>query len=285
MVQSNYNTVVQTNYAPGIRAGTPGMISHETSSDTSTWLAGSSAIPFGLAVSAVPGSAKQCALGGTAFIGITIVDITQDKMPINPLTGTEVVGDAYQAQSNVAVCTRGRIWVQAQADVAANDPVYYEGTGGTLSNNASGTAASGAVNYTQNPASGDTIVLNGTSIAWEATNPTGEQVLIGETLGESLNNLANFINTNAAADVQVAKFEAEAYPVTVGSNYGANQLLLGARTVGTGGNALTVTTTTAGATVTAMAGGVASATLISGARWLDTQVAGGLARISLPTQV
>ena len=124
MVQSNFSTVVQQNYSPQIRAGFPGMVSHETSWDASTWLCGTSAgIPFGVVVSASSGNPKQAVIGGTLPIGITVVDITQDRMPLNPVSGTEVGGDIYPQYGNMAVLTRGRIWVMAQADVAANDPV------------------------------------------------------------------------------------------------------------------------------------------------------------------
>lgn len=284
-----YSTVVQRDYRPQMRAGIPGMVSHETSYDISTWLCGTAAgIPFGAVVTAVAGQPKQAVIGGSGpILGIAAIDITQTGLPLDPLGGVETAADKYPLGMNMGVLTRGRIWVLAQADVNAGDAVYYEQAGGTLSNSASGTAASGQVQFTSQPNDGDTITLNGTVITFKTTGATGSQVNIGATLGGTLSALESFINTNAAADAQVAKFKAEAYPPSpggAGEGSGANTLRYGARTVGTAGNALTVTSTVTGTTVTGMAGGTAAATLIPSAMWLDTAVAGDIARISLALQ-
>jgi len=109
-------------------------------------------------------------------------------------------------------------------------------------------AASGSVTFTSNPAAASTLTLNGTAITFVAAAPTGNQVLIGANLASTLSALLAFLQTST--DSQLSRFRS----AIVGS-----QLNLTATTLGTGGNALTVATTVAGATTSGatLAGGVA----------------------------
>ena len=287
MLQS---TVVQTSYAPQIQPGVNGMIVDMTEASVQSWNCETSAgIPFGVAVGQGAGDAG-CVLGGAAFVGIAARSVTLALANIDPMSNTNYALDTYGLRETVAVMSRGHMWVIAAADVIAGNPVFYDQTTGKLAMSSSGAAATGSVVFTTNPAPSSSITLNGTAITFVASGATGEQVNIGPTLGDTILNLANFINANAAADIQVAKFKALAYPQSpggAGQGSGANTLMLAAPTVGVGGNALTVATNVVGATVSGgtLSGGAANTTTqITGARWASTAIAGQLAQVSLGIQ-
>lgn len=289
-------TVVQTTYRPQIAPGVPGMPSDEVpSSDETRQCETVAGIPFGVAVSQGVND-RGCIIGGGKFVGVSVRDVTLDRLPINPLAPDQTYApvDTYQQSANMAVRSRGRLWVIAQADVSADDPLYYESTGGTLSNSGSGTAASGQVLFTSQPQAGDTVVLgttgagNTTSITFQSSGATGNEVNIGPTLGDTLNALVALIN--ASSDANLVKFKALAYPPSpggAGEGSGASALDLGAATVGSAGNSLTIAVTGSlanSATITNMAGGVAGATAIAGGKWVTSAIAGQIAKISLGIQ-
>lgn len=112
-----------------------------------------------------------------------------------------------------------------------------------------GTPATGTLTFSAQPAAGNTIVLNGTTVTWVAHGaaPTSAQVNIGNTVAESMENLLAYLR--ASADTQLVKFLYTAAGLVI---------TLTAATGGTGGNSLTTVTT--GTAVTA--GG---ATLAGGA--------------------
>ena len=155
--------------------------------------------------------------------------------------------------------------------------MFFEATGGNFSSSASGTAASGKVTFTQNPAVGNTITVNGTAVTFVASGATGAQVDIGTTLNNTLVALAAMLN--ASADVNITPATYLSYPTG-----GANELHYSWDAVGVAGNAIVVTTNVTGATVTAMAGGTASATAITGAYWVTSATGGEPAVISLGIQ-
>lgn len=287
-------TVVQQTYRPQIAPAYVGMIADMSLSSVQTRLCETVAgIGFGLAVGQ-GANTKGAVIGGSNFVGISVRDVTLDRVALNPLnTGPLVAADTYPQYSNMAVMSQGRIWVSADSDVAPGDSLFYNTTTGVLSNSASGDAATGQITFTTQPVDGQVVVVDagssgGTTITFKATGATGSQVNIGPTLADTITALASFINTNTAADAHVAKIKTLAYPNSpggAGQGSGANTLLVSAVTVGTAGNAITLTTTVTGATVSgsggALAGGLASATAVVGGYWLDSAIGGQIARISL----
>jgi hypothetical protein len=185
MVQS---TVVQSTYAPQINVGAVGMVADEATAEVGTRINETAAgLPFGVAVSQGTLSDKGCLIGGTAFVGITVRDVTLDRMPINPLAAGGVYPpvDNYQQYANVGVLSRGDIWVLAGADVTAGNALYYEATGGTLSNSGSGTSATGSITFTSQPQPGDQIVIAGSMVAFAtagSSDSATEIVTVGGTI-------------------------------------------------------------------------------------------------------
>jgi len=113
--------------------------------------------------------------------------------------------------------------------------------------------ASGSFNFSNQPASNDSITLNGTAITFVAGAPVGNQVLIGANLNETLANLRTF--ATASQDVQLVKFR-----YTVVDNY----FYVYSATTGAGGNALTIAKAGANITVSGATLSGGSATDISG---------------------
>ena len=285
------STVVQQYYAPQIRAGLVGMIADETGSEVTSrnneTVAG---IGFGLAVSQGVAD-KSCILGGSAFLGVSVRDVTLALAPIDPLSNSYGTVDVYSEYETVAVLTRGRIWVKAEGDVAGGDALFYDATAGNFSNSASGEAANGSIVFTNQPAAGQTVVVEGITITFETSGAVAasNQVNIGNTLGDTIVALAALINAHPASD-NLSLVEAQAYPASpggAGEGSGANTLLVASRAVGVAGNAYGLTAgTTAGATASGahLAGGTASATAVSGGYWVTSAIAGQIAIVSLGIQ-
>lgn len=118
----------------------------------------------------------------------------------------------------------------------------YKPAGSSVATNAHGSVA-----FITNPAVNDTLTLNGTAVTFVASGATGAQVNIGANLAATLANALTVLS--GSADTQLVKFT---YAVS------GNNLNLTAAATGTGGNALTIATTVAGATITPMAGGAAA---------------------------
>lgn len=158
------SVVVQSNYRPQIAPAVAGMIADEASWDATTRICETAAgIGFGLAVSVGTLSDKGAVLGGTSFIGITIRDITLDRIPIDPDAATDyATADTYPKLANMGVLTRGTIWVVAMADVKSGDPVYYSSADGTFSNSNTGNFANGAIMFSEQPDAGDSVTIDGT---------------------------------------------------------------------------------------------------------------------------
>jgi hypothetical protein len=279
-------TAVQTTYRPQIAPAVVGLIASATGTETDTRIVETAAgVPFGVMVSQGVGD-KGAILGGTKGVGISVRDVTLDRITVDPLAAVNIgPADTYMRYANMAVLSRGVIWVTAAANVAAGDAVFYEAAGGTLSNSASGTAASGSVVFATQPVAGQTITLNGTAWTFQASGASGNQVNIGPTLGDTIAVLATALN--ASTDTNTAALRYAAYPPSPGGSgqgSGANTLTYGVKAVGSAGNALVVTTTVPGSTVTPMSGGSAAATALTGAFWKSTAIAGQLAKVSLGIQ-
>lgn len=95
-----------------------------------------------------------------------------------------------------------------------------------------------------NPTNSDSITLNGTGIDFVSSSPTGNEVLIGSDLVHTLENLLDFLN--ASTDTELVKF---VYFTT------ATHLYLKAAATGTGGNSLTIASTTGAVSGGTLAGG------------------------------
>jgi hypothetical protein len=279
------SVVLQQTYRPEIQVGVPGMLYDMGGREiVSRVVETSTGIPFGVAVSWGANSDRGAVIGGSSFLGISLKDITLAQSHIDPYAATDFAAseiDAYPQYANMAVLTRGRVWVRAGATVVRNNNVYYDATAGGFSNSASGAAAFGSITFSQQPTSGQTITMNGTVVTF------GTDVAIGPELGDTLVNAATFMN--ASADTQLVKCSYEASPVSPGGSgqgSGANQLIVAEKTVGTAGNALTLATNVTGATVSGstLSGGTASATQITSARWFTSAIAGDLAVVSLGIQ-
>jgi hypothetical protein len=289
-------TIVQTTYRPQLAPGAEGLIVDETSSSVNTLQVETAAgIGFGRAVSQGTGD-TGCILGGSAFLGITVRDVTLDRLPIDPLAavGTLLAVDTYAQRQNAAVMSRGHIWVKAggggDTGVKAGDALFYDTTSGTFSNSASGSAASGSVTFTSQPVAGNTVTLNGTAWTFVASGASGNQVNIGLTLGDTVSRLATALEASADANTEALTYAA--YPPSPGGSgqgSGAYMLQYAAEAVGTAGNAISVSTNVPGATVQggaggAMQGGTLSATAVTSGYWLTSAIAGQLAVVSLGIQ-
>ena len=279
------NTVVQTSYRPQIAYGLEGMISEETGSEVGTRICETVAgIGFGRAVSQGT-RAKGCVIGGAAFVGVTVRDITLGLVSPDPLSNVDNPLDTYGLWTNVGVCTRGHIWVKPQGLVSANDAVYYDNANGRFGNSATGLAASGWVTFARQPANNETLVINGATVTFVTGAPTGDQVRIGDTLGDTVVNLTKLMNDSATAGLAALTFAADP-PTPVGGGSASDTILIQANAVGVAGNALAITSGPAGMTKSGatLAGGTAAGTLISGAKWLDAGLGGQVARITLGIQ-
>jgi len=286
------STVVQRTYRPQIAPAVAGMIADEVRASVDTRIVETSAgIGFGLAVG--QGTKDDgCVLGGSNFVGITVRDVTLDRLPIDPLSiaVNPAPVDTYQQYQNAGVLSTGRIWVVPGANVTAGDGLFYSTTTGVLTNSASGTAASGYITFAGQPAAGQTITIGGGTssvVTFVASGATGLQVNIGPTLGDTLTALATFLNGSADANIVLSKYAAlPPSPGGAGQGSGANTLQISTKAVGVAGNAYTIATNVTGATVSGatQTGGSASATAVVGGYWASAGLGGTLAKVSLGIQ-
>lgn len=278
------STVVQNSYRPTLAAGIIGMISDTTTSERSTRLVETAAgIGFGLGCS-FGASDKGCVLGGANFLGVSVRDVTLDRLPLDPLAllpSESNAVDAYPKFFNCSIMTRGHIWVKAGANVVPGAAAFYNTTSGIFTNSASGTAANGFVKFTGQPVDGQTITINGVVWTFKNSGAGAAQTNIGPTLPDTLVALA--AGLNASADVLLTPMTYAAYPSAPGGG-AANQLSYGFDAVGVAGNAIVVTSNVPGTTVTAMSGGTAAATAVPGGFFIGTALAGDPVKLSLGIQ-
>jgi hypothetical protein len=279
--------IIQRNYSPVIRPGLVGMIGDHVESSTITRLCETATgIPFGRAVSQGTGD-RGAVIGGSGFIGLSVRDITQSGIAIDPTATVRPAVDLYPQYANMEVITRGHLWVLPQGNVIADAAAYFDATTGLISGSASGAAANGYIIFNRQPVADETIIINGKTVTFKGSGASGNQSNIGATLGDTILNLANSLV--ATVDTDLDDLTYAAYPLPpAGGGVGANTLLVSDKTVGTGGNSVALNAGTLGSAVTlsgaTLAGGTASATLISGARWVTSSIAGGLALLSLSMQ-
>jgi hypothetical protein len=276
-------TVLQTRYSQYIAPGVEGMISEMTGSEVGTKICETAAgIPFGKAVSWGAGP-KGCVLGGAKFCGLTVRDITLVLTPVDPLSVTPNALDTYGRYANVAVMSRGHMWVRPQALVAPGDDAFYDPASGLLGNAAAGLMASGWVRFSQQPAVNSTLVINGATLTFVASGATGDQANIGPTLGDTVANAAAAMDASATAGFAALTFRADP-PAPVGAPQGADTIYIQDNASGVLTKAITsgpVGMTKSGAN---LAGGTAAATAITAGKWVTGAVGGQLAIVSLGIQ-
>lgn len=85
------------------------------------------------------------------------------------------------------------------------------------------------------PADGDKVTIDGQDIVFKAANPVGMQVLIGNTLGATATNLANFINATPVLGVTATVVGAVTTLHAIGAGTGGNDISL-AKTAATPAN-------------------------------------------------
>jgi hypothetical protein len=294
-------TVVQKTYRPQIAPFVVGQVVDEASAEIqSRQVETSAGIGFGLAVSQGTKD-KGCIIAGSAFVGVTVRDVTLDRLPIDPLSTSSSPGtvDTYQQYANAAVLTRGHVAVTANGGgdggVKANDALYYDTTTGTFTNSSSGSAAAGTATFTQQPADGDTLVITTSGAdTWTFKSSGGNSqsskyIAILGTLGDTIANAAAVLEAATATNTELLTYKAwPPSPGGVGEGSGSYVLMYAAEAVGTAANSYTVASNTTGTTVTgtsgALAGGTASATAVTGGIWRTSAIAGDVAVISLGIQ-
>lgn len=111
-----------------------------------------------------------------------------------------------------------------------------------------GTPATGSINIASVPVSGETIVVNGITFAFEtaAVNPTDVQ--IGATPQATAQNLANALSASKEANLTVASYQLNGSAVNI--TYGPPALYGTSGEAGVLGNSFTLSNGTSGANVT-----------------------------------
>lgn len=289
------SSVVQSVYRPQIAPAVAGMVANTIDYSAISRICETAAgIPFGVAVS-YGASAKGAVLGGSNFLGVTVKDITLNQISVGQFAAdnTYAPADTYSQYETMGVLTRGDIWVMCHgggdAGIAPGSAVYYDSTTG-LFGGSGGMSAFGSTTFTQQPAAGDTLVLTtGAAVTWTwvTTLTTGNQLLIGPTLGDSIANAAKALEASTDTNTELLTFGA--YPPSPGGSgegSGANTLIYAAEAPGTTANAYTVVSNTVGATASGatLTGGAAAGTAITGAFWKTGAIAGQLGVISLGIQ-
>jgi hypothetical protein len=225
-----------------------------------------SGLTVGMGVAVTRGSTDmtvQTPVQGGKYLGVTGLDPT-----VRP-----TFVDKYATNDIMAIYTKGVLWVTATASVTPGQAAYYDGVGNFTNVTGAG-FGSGRIDFTANPTASSTIVLNGTTATFVASGATGTQVNIGTTLSASMLALLSMLQ--GSSDTQLVKF-------TYALANNNTTLVLTAATSGTGGNALTYTTTVPGATAGAgtLLGGTSANTAIPNAEFDSTAAPGGLVKLRL----
>ncbi len=129
-----------------------------------------------------------------------------------------------------------------------------------------GVAATGSINFTVNPSSGHTIVLNGITWTFVTGSPTGNQTQIGGSLSATLTQLATDLTASVNASLTVANYAASSPALNI--TYKTN---------GAAGNAYTL--------VSGNAKGVVSGATLSGGGYTHTFVSGASSLPSFAAEV
>lgn len=167
------------------------------------------------------------------------------KMPFNSSSlGSE------QGLIEDAVLGYGRDPLQPLRDVINNEgdiavPVDPRYLGfwltGLLGDPVSGdVAATGYIDFSDQPIANDTITINGTIFTFVAAAPAGDEILIGGTVIQTVDNAVTQLNASADGNVTVATYSRPT---------GTSRLLVTYDAAGTAGNAFTLVENTSVATL------------------------------------
>lgn len=141
--------VVQSSYSRYMTEGVAGAPATMHGWDADACILESTSAGFGLAVS--QGSdANGVILGGALFRGVTIRDITL----------VHTTADRYEQYDNLAVMTRGDIWVTVSEDVVKGNQAHYNTSTGAIGDS-SGTAIAGSRFMTSASSGGKAILRLG----------------------------------------------------------------------------------------------------------------------------
>ena len=138
---------VQTSYAERHGVATPGLIADQVPNTRISRTMESASAGFGLAVS--KGTADRgCVLGGTlaGFLGVTVKDIT-----LIPTTTSNQ--DLFLRYQDTNILSDGQVWVSPETSVADGDVVFFDATTGRFGASR-GTAAAAAASGTGNSGDG-----------------------------------------------------------------------------------------------------------------------------------
>lgn len=117
-----------------------------------------------------------------------------------------------------------------------------------------GVAATGSYSFAAQPATSSILTVNGTAFTFVTALTTGNQILIGATLAETVRNA--IVALNASVDANVS-------PASYSGDIPLSKILITHDTIGTGGNAFTIVAgsspnTNATASAATLAGGATS---------------------------
>lgn len=210
--------------------------------------------------------ASNVASGGT-YLGIVGLDPT--TRPVY----NETIRDQYVQGDIMNIYTKGVIWVRAMTAVTPGVAAYFDGNGNLSSTTGAGKAF-GYVTFTDNPQPGQTISIAGTTVTFEASGATGNQVNVGESTHDTVAALLAMLTASADTNLVKATYDLDTNGTT---------LNVFAATGGTAGNALTLATNVPNATVSGptLSGGTAGNTAIPNAVFDSTAAAGGLVKLRL----
>lgn len=256
---------LQPFYGEYLNVGLPGMRANMEPARVISRINGSG-LPIGFGVVVTRGSTDmtvQTPTQGGKYLGVT--GMTHAVTP--------AYTDKFPPLDEMAIYTKGVLWVVAGASVTPGQAAYYDGVGNFTNVTGAG-FAQGRIDFTANPTASSTIVLNGTTVTFVASGASGTQVNLGSTLSATMLALLSFLQ--GSADTQLVKF-------TYALANNNTTLVLTAASSGTGGNALTYTTTVPGATTGAgtLLGGTSANTAIPNAEFDSTAAPGGLVKLRL----
>lgn len=243
---------VQPTYGERHAVAFPGLVADMVNSNIITRLCETVAgIGFGLAVS--QGAAdKGAILGGSlnGFVGISVRDIT-----LIPMAGQ--LADTYYKPWNMGVLNFGQIWcANSGANLVANDPVYFNPTTGAMSG-----AGGAAVPATA------TFAGTGNGTFTPGGTPTGAGIKAGNWRVQAIQAI-----TNNGVFMIFDPDGNEVGTAVVGTAISTGPLRF---TIADGSTDFAVGDTF---TIPVAMAGVGP---ILGARWVDTALSGGLARVNL----
>lgn len=139
--------VVQSTYASSISDAVAGMVANmETANKLTRLCEDSGGVGFGKALFQGTNDNQVTATASTAFIGISMKDVT----------AIDSTADTYPQYDNVSVLNKGVIWVLAGGTVAAGEAVYVDGSGNFVESASGATALSG-VTFDSSGVDGDLV--------------------------------------------------------------------------------------------------------------------------------